>query len=841
MSPTKNISASFTRGNIWRLAIAISPVFVFALVSVLSHGEYFSQGLTLFSFNAVSATPISTLYLFFERISDFDFLPLYWTSKYSLGTFTNAGFAYFNPFFLISVFFDDFATALVFYSIEMKIIAAAGLFILLRRYGVGQFSATLAAALLPLSGALSTQGQDPQLAYGLCLIPWLLLALEYVLHKRTAAAAGYLALALSALFLVSTIQVYAFYLLYILLPLTVLTVARDRANAGAGLVYLAIGGLAAVLMVGFALSPMLFDLSRSTTAARVGESFSILGTASIILVLSLAIQWSLRTSRRRLKQACLGVLILALVLSVVHVTQLNVTSPNYIFGYLLHGIYDPISQAHLYDFAAQPVRYFFTGPQLAILMIGLIATDWRKGAHGICLNHLGLMGAFFIIFGIGPALLEITYALGGQSPLPFFARFWFFSDLQLIRAQFFGTVSTLVIFALGMDRIVNWIRDRRFRPDLVKVALLAVLGAAVLAEALFVHGQRNYFTDALKYTRVASPEARFLATLSATERVFGFYENEHVLWSEKGIPLDRQAIPRYKIPVYYGANAYSLVGELYKIPEAQQYFNHSTRGTAKGANPEGPINGLLNLAGVRYFVSREHPLDDSLKLVVEGNDYGIYENPNARPRVMLYTDVTFVRAGEKTGHAAAAAGTELTVLEAYLNLGQHGLVLSARDREDFQKEARRIWQLPPVQQSSDESEGQFPATRDQAETLRNAAFTSDAGSVRITRYDDELVEIECRMLKSGVLMISDAYHPGWKASIAGEDVRLFRANYAFRAMLLPAGDYTLVMTFEPPYQWIASLVSALTLIGILGYLLLVRIRGMRRENGFVPSPAGSRM
>ncbi|MBO4634169.1 MAG: YfhO family protein [Bacteroidales bacterium] len=71
-----------------------------------------------------------------------------------------------------------------------------------------------------------------------------------------------------------------------------------------------------------------------------------------------------------------------------------------------------------------------------------------------------------------------------------------------------------------------------------------------------------------------------------------------------------------------------------------------------------------------------------------------------------------------------------------------------------------------------------------------------------------------------VAVFSEIWYPnGWKATVDGEPVELFRADWTLRAALLPAGSHELVMTFLPDSyrvgaaisRWMSALLLLLTL------------------------------
>lgn len=50
---------------------------------------------------------------------------------------------------------------------------------------------------------------------------------------------------------------------------------------------------------------------------------------------------------------------------------------------------------------------------------------------------------------------------------------------------------------------------------------------------------------------------------------------------------------------------------------------------------------------------------------------------------------------------------------------------------------------------------------------------------------------------AGVLLINEAYAPGWQATVDGHPARVLRANYLFRALLLPPGSHEIELIYAP--------------------------------------------
>jgi len=70
-------------------------------------------------------------------------------------------------------------------------------------------------------------------------------------------------------------------------------------------------------------------------------------------------------------------------------------------------------------------------------------------------------------------------------------------------------------------------------------------------------------------------------------------------------------------------------------------------------------------------------------------------------------------------------------------------------------------------------------------------------SVEITNFEAHEVSISVNADRAGVLVLADTWYPGWAASLDGEPVDIMRADVAFRGIEVPAGEHTVVFSYEP--------------------------------------------
>jgi hypothetical protein len=88
----------------------------------------------------------------------------------------------------------------------------------------------------------------------------------------------------------------------------------------------------------------------------------------------------------------------------------------------------------------------------------------------------------------------------------------------------------------------------------------------------------------------------------------------------------------------------------------------------------------------------------------------------------------------------------------------------------------------------------------------------------------ERIEVEARSQQEGLLVVADAYWPGWKASIDGAPAEIVQADHLVRAVRWPPGRHVLTMTYDPPEVRLGWLVT-----GGSAVLLAVAVSAQRRS------------
>lgn len=119
--------------------------------------------------------------------------------------------------------------------------------------------------------------------------------------------------------------------------------------------------------------------------------------------------------------------------------------------------------------------------------------------------------------------------------------------------------------------------------------------------------------------------------------------------------------------------------------------------------------------------------------------------------------------------------------------------------------------------------------------LRQAVDDSPPGRIAHVSESGGVLRLELAMATNGLLVVRDVWYPGWTARLDNRSIPIHRADYLFRAVMIPAGTHRLEMRYEPA-GWTASwLVSGAGFISVLALGLWPR---RRRED--TPAPAEPR-
>jgi hypothetical protein len=197
---------------------------------------------------------------------------------------------------------------------------------------------------------------------------------------------------------------------------------------------------------------------------------------------------------------------------------------------------------------------------------------------------------------------------------------------------------------------------------------------------------------------------------------------------------------------------------------------------------------LYNLLGVKYILadSGTPPGDERLVPVYDAAPHiDVYLNTAALPRALFVTCQQVVSDHEGAWRAIHAPTFDPT----------HTVVLEEKQLQD-------------------------------AVDLADCASPPSGAQISFVDYGANAIELSVNSLVDGWLVLSDVYYPGWHATVDGTRAPVFRADYTFRAVRVPAGDHTVKLTFAP-WTWRAGLALSLVTWLSLAIGAALRLRSLR--------------
>ncbi|MDN5940305.1 MAG: YfhO family protein [Nitrospira sp.] len=86
---------------------------------------------------------------------------------------------------------------------------------------------------------------------------------------------------------------------------------------------------------------------------------------------------------------------------------------------------------------------------------------------------------------------------------------------------------------------------------------------------------------------------------------------------------------------------------------------------------------------------------------------------------------------------------------------------------------------------------------------------AQGGHVTLREYRPESIRVEVETPQPAVLILADAFEPGWSAMIEGvAELPIFRANGIVRAVVVPSGRFHVLFRYETPFLFLGAVLSA---------------------------------
>jgi len=76
----------------------------------------------------------------------------------------------------------------------------------------------------------------------------------------------------------------------------------------------------------------------------------------------------------------------------------------------------------------------------------------------------------------------------------------------------------------------------------------------------------------------------------------------------------------------------------------------------------------------------------------------------------------------------------------------------------------------------------------------------------------DTVTIDADLDSPGLLVLGDAFYPGWRAYVDGRETKIYPANYVMRSVMLPSGKHRVVFRYAPASFRIGAMISLIALV-----------------------------
>jgi len=229
--------------------------------------------------------------------------------------------------------------------------------------------------------------------------------------------------------------------------------------------------------------------------------------------------------------------------------------------------------------------------------------------------------------------------------------------------------------------------------------------------------------------------------------------------------------------------------------------------------PSVSSTNLIDLYGVKYIVSvtpiEKDPrfelictrLEDLLgqkEDLLKENTVKLYRNKKPLPRGWLVKDFKVLDSNE---------------------------MLSKLKSKEFHPDREVLLEEEPlrVTPNAEPSILRSGATAEDGRTLN-----SFSGLPEFISESNNRLRLRVKAAENTFLVLSDTYFRGWKAYVDGKEVKIYRANYAFRAIPLIRGRHEVEFVYDPLSF---KLGAAVTFLGIMGCIGMGWVTKRRRAKG----------
>ncbi len=184
---------------------------------------------------------------------------------------------------------------------------------------------------------------------------------------------------------------------------------------------------------------------------------------------------------------------------------------------------------------------------------------------------------------------------------------------------------------------------------------------------------------------------------------------------------------------------------------------------------------LLGLFNVKYIITKRPINHPDLNLVYKGTKY-VYENKYFLPRFMLIDKYKIIK-NEKD-------------------------ILSYMASSLFNPAEEVVLE----------------------DNIGNINLSKSNSLITLIKWDYDRIVLKADIKKRVILFASEIYYPKWRCYINNKEHKIYRADYLFRAVILPEGSYKIVFQFHNNYFYLISTLFHYFITLLVIIFLIVKIK-----------------
>jgi hypothetical protein len=682
------------------------------------------------------------------------------------------------------------------------LLAAAGMFLLLRALGVTVLAALLGAVTLACGGFNAARTGLPTMIATGAWLPWALLASWRWFEREDAVGFAGMALCLGLSGLAGFAQIFVFVAYgWGLFGLVEGLARRPRPSPRAWLGWLAAGTLG-FLLVAVHVVPTV-EFMRACTDAANPPGMLASGTlhpwavakflvpdllghpadgSNASYLLSMGDGHYTQTEHSTAVYAGILPLLLAAAVLLAPGDRRRDTFA----GLVLLGVgavlclHTPLTE-HLglvpgLGFSRPDRATFLSG--FGIALLGALGADQLAGREGPGLRRHA--NVFALVCAAAALAFALVVVAGGARLLPY-AVGRALGDAAVRRAGLAAAAFVAASGALVGARAAGRLSGRAF---------LALALALVTVDVGLFASRFNVMQPRTSVYRPPAPGGalEFLLAKQASDGPFRIFRYEPARSQFQGV-LPPSTASVYGLEDILGFDSLNLdrcAELLAAIDPAIVVRRGNLRGTGRTDVLASP---LLDLLDVRYVLAPPEAAGSVPPglVLAHASDLAVFENPDHLPRAFLLPEVRVLADRER--------------------------VLEAMKEPSFRPD---LWAY---------SEVSIPGLPSGA-----AARTGgEAGRARLVEHEDERVRVEVVASRTALLVLGDAYFPGWRALVDGVERPIHRVDYFLRGVVVGPEDREVVFEYRPASFRVGAAVSVLALATVAAAALGLARR--RRAQG----------